>query len=145
MINIQDEISRHLKDFIDFNFKKQMSLVGIESIRIINDRVEKGVDVDGAKFKEYSPKYKKTRRKKGLGTKPNLQVTGEMMNSLDFNVKGGTTIVEFPKRNHKKSKTSIREIAEVNDETREFLDHNEREEAFIWNKHIIKPFSELLK
>ena len=145
MINIQEDVTKHLQDILDFDLKRAMSDIGIDSIERINDRVEKGVDVDGKPFKEYSEFTKKSKKKTGRSTKVNLQQSGEMMNSLDFEVSNNVTTVKLPDRTHKKSNESISQIGDKNHAERSFLGHNKKEVSEIWKDNIIEPFEDLLK
>lgn len=146
MIKITDNLSRVLKEAIDFDIEKAMNLVGVQSVQIISDRVDKGIDVDGRKFKEYSKATKKFKVKtKRDPNFPNLQQTGEMMNNLSFEAKGNTTIVSFSDRVHRKSDETISDIAEQNNKSREFMNHSKQELDLIWNENVIEPFKELSK
>lgn len=144
MINIKEDLTKKLKEITDADFKKGLNLFAIESISIINDRVDASKDLNGANFKEYSAGYKKSKKKSGRNIKPNLQFTGEMMNSIDHKVNGNSVVIKFPERNHKKSKTSVREIAEVNDKTRSFFDLTNEEFEKTAEKTVYKQLDKII-
>ncbi len=52
----------------------------------ILEKTLRGLDYSGRRFEPYSKEYADRRRKKGLSTKPNLRVTGEMLDSIKAEV-----------------------------------------------------------
>lgn len=48
----------------------------------IKRRTSAGLDVNGAAFRAYSPRYREQRRRAGWGTKPDLWLKGGMLGSL---------------------------------------------------------------
>ena len=145
MIKINSkELTKKLKEVAKFSFQKQLNILAIDTISIINDRVEKGVDLKGKAFDKYSTSYAKKKKKSGRNIKPNLQFTGEMLNSITHNVEKNTVVISFPERNHKKSNTSIKEIAEANDKQRSFFDLTQKEFDNAVEKNVFKPLEKLL-
>ncbi len=60
-----------------------MNEVGLKVIFFIQKRTSEGVDVDGRRFDEYSPKYKLFRQAKGhSGDRVNLFFTGSMLSAM---------------------------------------------------------------
>ena len=125
MIKIREELSKVIKNALTYDFTKSMTKVGLATIQVINERVEKGVTVDNRPFKSYSKGYQDFKKRKGRQVKPNLQFTGEMMNSLQSEVSEQSSNVAasvyFPDRKHEKSKSNISDIAERNHEIRPFF------------------------
>ena len=56
--------------------------IGDAARSIIHEETQLGKDWDGKRFRKYSPLYKRTRKKAGYPVKPDLTVTGNMLNSL---------------------------------------------------------------
>ncbi len=52
------------------------------AVGIIKRRTAKGVDVDGAAFVAYSKDYAKLKGQSGRNTKPDLMLSGEMLNGM---------------------------------------------------------------
>ena len=68
-----------------------------EAARIIRENADKGDDIKGQKFKEYTPEYKKFRAKHGLTTDPvNLRVTGTLLDKPTIVVNGMQARVKPP-------------------------------------------------
>lgn len=80
-----------------------MREVGTLAIRLIRTRTMGGRDVQGQPFAPYTPDYAAKKAKEGLGTTPNLTVSGRMLNdmavtealpgkaSIGFTSSGGST------------------------------------------------------
>ena len=81
-------MAKELNDIPKFkrSFWKKIGDKVADSIRI--DTTKKGIDVRGSSFNKYSEKYRIRKSKGGLkrqsstSTKPDLQLTGEMMRNL---------------------------------------------------------------
>lgn len=144
-INIKDDITKHLNNLINFDYEKQLDLMGVDAIEIINDRAEKRVDVNGKSFPELSPKYKKSKIESGRKGVRDLQFSGEMLNSMQYNVSGNVLLIDFPTRDHKKSKERVDEIAEKNNNVAPFFDLNKKELDELSKEYIIKPLEKLFK
>lgn len=56
--------------------------IGEAARSIIHEDTQLGKDWNGKRFKKYSPLYRRTRGKAGYPTKPDLTVTGNMLNSM---------------------------------------------------------------
>ena len=56
--------------------------IGEAARSIIHEETQMGKDWNGKRFRKYSPLYKRTRKKAGYPVKPDLTVTGNMLNSL---------------------------------------------------------------
>ncbi len=54
---------------------------------IVLDKTAKGYDYMGRNFKPYSKAYAERRQKMGIGTRPDLQVSGTMLGSIRTEVK----------------------------------------------------------
>ena len=67
------------KPLIDAAFMRE---IGTLAMRLIRTRTEKGVDRSGNAFQAYTPAYAEQRSKAGLGTLPNLTVSGRMLNDM---------------------------------------------------------------
>ena len=59
-----------------------MREVGDLAIRMIRTRTQSGKDKDGAPFTAYTPAYAERKAKEGLGTTPNLTVSGRLLNDM---------------------------------------------------------------
>lgn len=59
-----------------------MREVGDLAIRMIRTRTQAGKDVDDRPFQPYTPAYAERKGKEGLGTTPNLTVSGRMLNDM---------------------------------------------------------------
>lgn len=59
-----------------------MREVGDLALRFIRTRTAAGKDVEGQSFQPYTPGYAERRQKEGLGTTPNLAVSGRMLNDM---------------------------------------------------------------
>jgi hypothetical protein len=80
-ITIQLPIARRIKPA---HMKEFLQNYGQHAIAAVNDRVLRAKDLEGKKFREYDPDYKKWKaRVRGKKTTGNwLQLTGAMMNSF---------------------------------------------------------------
>lgn len=69
-------------------------LLGQLIIEEIQDRTAGGRDVQGNRFRSYSPGYRDYLRKIGAATNPDLELTGEMINSITVlrHTRGSITI-----------------------------------------------------
>ncbi len=141
---IKGDAIKRLKELAKFDFQKKLGRVGFGVIQTINERVEKGVDSTGAKFKRYSKSYSDLKEKSGRNSKPDLQWTGEMLNSMQSKVQGDTVIVDFANRKHIKSGDTVEQIAEKNEKTRPFFTVTDKELEKIVEKELFKPFERLL-
>jgi len=93
---------------------KALSRTGEKAKEIIINRTSKGQGLNGA-FKKYSPDYIDFRKKKGRGTKPDLNFSGRMLSNMDVRrVSTNKVLVTF-KRNEEKKK------AQINQKTRPFM------------------------
>ena len=143
-VKIKSDIEKELKKIKDFELDESLNKLGIVAIETINNRIDKGVDVDGKRFKKYSQQYSKKKKASGRRAKPDLQFTGEMLNSMTHTVTNNKMTIQFPKRNHKKSKSSIEDIARENNETREFFSLSDKELNDALEKTVYKDFREVL-
>lgn len=62
--------------------KKAMGIAVSDAALEIVNRTQSGTDVNGNKFADYSPQYKKHRLDKGRSASPNLQFTGQMLAAI---------------------------------------------------------------
>lgn len=141
---IKGNAIKRLKALANFDFQKKLGRVGFGVIQAINERVEKGIDSTGAKFKRYSKNYSDLKEQSGRNIKPDLQWTGDMLNGMQSKVQGDTVIVDFENRLHSKSKSKIEDIASGNEKTRPFFTVTDKELEKIVEKEIFKPFERLL-
>ncbi len=73
-----------------------MREVGALVTRLIRTRTMAGRDVTGQAFAPYTPDYAAKKAKEGLGTTPNLTVSGRMLNDMGVtNVGPGTVSIGF--------------------------------------------------
>jgi|18_taG_2_1085343.scaffolds.fasta_scaffold01558_6 hypothetical protein len=141
---IKGNVIKRLKELSKFDFQKKFGRVGFSVIQTINERVEKGVDSSGANFKRYNKSYSDLKEKSKRNTKPDLQWTGDMLNSMKYKVTGDSVIVDFENRVHAKSKSKIEDIASGNEKTRPFFTVTDNELEKIVEKELFKPFERLL-
>ena len=59
-----------------------MREVGDLAIRMIRTRTQQGKDKTGAPFQAYTPSYAEKKAKEGLGSTPNLTVSGRMLGDM---------------------------------------------------------------
>jgi len=76
------EVILQIKQHIDDNVDNMLKLIMADSLLKINSLVNSGRNVFNDTFQPYSQSYIKYRVKKGLGSRPNMQNTSSMMNSL---------------------------------------------------------------
>jgi len=62
--------------------RRALSITAQTGVGIIEGRTAKGKGFKGGGFKKYNPTYAAFRKKKGRGTKPNLEFTGTMLGSM---------------------------------------------------------------
>jgi len=99
--------------------------VGEEALRIIHDRTLKGQDVDGRRFKPYSPGYKTKRAETHRSLKPDLTWTGRMLNSMRIiaeSIKGKYIVLGWQIRDEAEKADSNQRMG------REFFDIRQRSE-----------------
>ncbi len=73
--------------------------LGLDMRRMIIDRTLRGIDINGKKFAEYSPKYREYREKMGKTTDiVNLQDRSEMLNSLNSKEDASGVEIFYPER-----------------------------------------------
>ena len=90
---VQETLRGIQKELVD---RKLFNKIGFFIRQRIDTRTAKGVDVDGAAFKKYSPQYKLFRRAEGHPvSKVNLFFSGSMMSSMTHSVSGETIKVFF--------------------------------------------------
>jgi len=73
-----------VEDFLNSTAPMEATVKDVKE-RVL-DLTDRGLDYRGRSFEPYSDSYKKTRKKEGLGTKPNLRVTGEMLDGMKAEV-----------------------------------------------------------
>lgn len=144
MNDVNSKLIKKLKSIANFDFKKSLALIGTESIMIISDRVEKGVSPNGSDFKKYSIAYSDLKEKSGRSTKPNLQFTGEMLNSMQYDVRDNSVVIDFPNRKHNKSNRTIEDIAEKNERDRPFFSITQKDLDNMAQKHVYDEFEKML-
>jgi len=92
--------------------------------------IQKGVDVNGVSFTEYTPSYKKYRTKQGLGLKVNLQLSSNMFRSITIEAdENGFVIFVSGYDNNNKAQW-------VQDKGRVFLD---------WGTETIRAFEKAIE
>jgi hypothetical protein len=64
--------------------------VWIETVSVIRENTERGVDADGKQFKQYSKQYKKQKGKSGRSTRVNLLWSGQMLSAMGRGVRATT-------------------------------------------------------
>lgn len=138
-------LEKKLNELAKMDFTKSLNLMGVDAIKIINERVESGKEVDGSSFKRYTKKYDEFKRSKGRSGKVDLTFTGEMLNSMQYEVgDGNKLIIDFPRRRHSKTKQPIDVIAEQVDKDRPFFDLSEKELNSLTEKHFKKHIDGIL-
>jgi len=120
---------RGLKAKIQKAIPKALNTSGEKTKQIIINRTSKGQGLNGA-FKRYSPEYRDFRKKKGRGSKPDLNFSGRMLSNMDVKrVSTNKVLVTF-KRNEEKKK------AEINQKTRPFMGVKQNEISSIENAFL---------
>lgn len=80
-------ILRAVKERIDRMRSRLPQVLADEAARIVT-RTRKGVDVDGNPFADYTPRYAKSRRRKGRKVSPvDLTFSGDMLNAITTEVR----------------------------------------------------------
>lgn len=149
MVKVTDNLTSRLQEIKSIDLKRSFNQLGVKGIEIINNRVDRGVTVQGSKFKRYSLGYENFKLKKGRNAKVDLTFTGDMLNSLQASVrtiKGYlTTVFFFINKKHKNSKLSVPEVARQVHEQRPFFDFSDREADGMIQKYVFDPFKEELR
>lgn len=130
-----------IKDDILEQVGNNLEIAASDQISIIQNNARKQQGYDG-KFKPLSPRYKALKEKAGRVGKANLELTGQLMQSLQTkqernNGKISTKIFVQDAPGNKSpigdSKASVAEKAISNDETRPFLGLSEKDKDRIFN------------
>lgn len=91
-------ISRKLRYLGEPLSNQELEAIGSEVIVEIQTRTESGKDVNGARFKGYSDRTKKSRSKRGRTTsKVDLSDFGDMLRSMTSRVESNKVIIAFSK------------------------------------------------
>ncbi len=141
-------IKKELLRLKEFDFEKQLALVGFATIKVINERVGKSKSVEGGRFKKYTKEYTDFKKSKGRKTIPDLTFSGEMLNALQTEVKndsrGSRVVVDFEDRRHRNSTSSIPDIARANDKIRPFFSLSDSESDEIIEDLLFEPYRRVL-
>lgn len=135
------EIARRIGkkgEALSASIKRALSITAQVGINIIEARTSKGVGYKGGVFKGYSTKgksggYAAFRAKKGRGSTPDLQFTGQMLGSMTSRSNSRQAEIFFSRATESKK-------AAMNNMKRPFFGFNDREE-----KQLAQVFFKALK
>ena len=122
---IAKRVKKQGKELSD-SVKKALSITAQAGVNIIQDRTSKGVGYKGGAFKGYSTTgkgggYAAFRAKKGRGSTPDLEFTGQMMSSMTTRANSKQAEIFFTRATESKK-------AAMNNKTRPFFGFSRREE-----------------
>ncbi len=143
-ISITENITQKLKEMQEFDYNKQLGLLGVDAISVINERIEDKIDVNGTPFPKLKKSYADRKEKSRREPVRDLQWTGQMLNAMQSNVKGDKVVIDFGNEKHKKSGSKVNDVAQGNHDRTPFFDLNENEFETLIEKFIIKPFARLI-
>lgn len=108
-------------DQVQAKMKRGLSRAAQQGIVIIQDRMDKGKEIEGSKFKPYTEKYAAFRKKEGKQPFPNLQFTRGMRNAMTTKASRKKAEIFFTTGDEAKK-------AAFNDKSRPFFGFNNDEE-----------------
>lgn len=143
-MKIKSTVFQGMKKIKNLPFDKALELSAIEILGLISDNADKGRGYMGS-FKSYGSKYKAWRKDEGYSTKPNLQITGDMMRGIlnselsgepslrsDEEAKktnsGWELTLTPPERQHSEYDVNIDEMVEYHNALRPFFGINSQYE-----------------
>jgi hypothetical protein len=100
--------------------KKALLKTGFKGIEFIGNKMDSGTTIKGAPFKPYSKSYAAFRRKKGRSTKPDLQFTRRMRQSMTVKATSEKATIFFSRPEEAKK-------AAWNNKTRPFFGFSTRQ------------------
>ena len=108
-------------DEVKAKTKLGLSRAAQQGINIIQDRMDKGQEIEGGKFKPYTEKYAAFRAKEGKQPFPNLQFTRGMRNAMTTRANSRMAEIFFTTGDEAKK-------AAFNDKSRPFFGFSNDEE-----------------
>tara|TARA_B100000131_G_scaffold276639_1_gene279938 strand:- start:3550 stop:3975 length:426 start_codon:yes stop_codon:yes gene_type:complete len=128
-INIKmPKVSEKVQKKIDSNKRRAFLAAAQEGVNTIVKRTTKGVSYHGGAFKPYSESYKETRIEKKRGTKPDLQLTGNMIASIQAKSTNRKGTIFF-------NSATESAKAQKNQQTRPFFGFDTKEEDSLRNTY----------
>lgn len=143
-LTITEDITQKLKEMQAFNYNKQLGLLGVDAISVINERIDTKIDVNGKPFPKLKKSYADRKEKSRREPIRNLQWTGQMLNAMQSTIKGDKVVIDFGNDKHEQSGSKVNDVAQGNHDITPFFDLNGSEFSKLAKKHILKPFARLI-
>lgn len=114
-----------IKRRIDRAIPRALNRSGEKTVETVVDRTQRGISLNGGRFRRYSREYADYRQDNGRGTSPDLNFSGRMLSNLGVERVNNTKVKVAFSRNEEKTK------ARVNQRTRPFVGVRPQEVKFI--------------
>jgi hypothetical protein len=127
-ITVDDKAAKRLlsrkQKQLKAEIKRGLIRAAFRGIKLIGERMDAGKEIKGGNFKPYDREYALFRRSKGRGTKPDLQFTRRMRQSMVSRATSKEARIFFSRPEEAKK-------AQANNKTRPFFGFNQRDESEI--------------
>lgn len=140
---VNQTVSKGIKKLLNWQVDQALQAGALELGGLISDEADKGRGLRGG-FKAYSKGYSNRLSRSGKSTKPDLQLSGELMRSvinpdMKFSKRKGykQITISLSDRTHTGTDLTIAELAEIQHKRRPFFGVTKRYERII-NKIVIK-------